>query len=409
MKTTNKPQSTLKLAVLASAISIALIPNVQATTVDSTVDKVAKAISDSTVNVNLRYRVESVDQDGIDNNATASTLRSRLTWASAPINKLSVNVEVDNVTALFVDDYNSTNNGKAQYPVVADPEGTDLNQANIKYAGEKLTFIGGRQRITHNNQRFVGGVAWRQNEQTYDAARFVYKASNALTFDYSYVFNVNRIFGPTDGAQVADWHGNFHLVNATFKQSKAHQFNAFAYLLDNEVALGNSTNTYGVDYKGTFGPVTANLSYATQSDAYDSTKDFTADYYKAELSGKVGKISLKAGYEVLGSDNGVGFSTPLATLHKFQGFADKFLGTPANGIEDIYVGASTKVGGVKLAATYHDFSAEAGSKSYGSEIDLVAAYAFNKHTSGLLKFAAYDADELGTDTTKLWAMATFAF
>lgn len=393
----------LKYAALVSAIGLAL-PS-QATTLDD----VSKAVKDSEVKVNLRYRLENVDQDGKDKNAIASTLRSRLTWKTAPINNFTVNVEVDNVTAIAIDDYNSTTNGKAEYPVVADPEGTDLNQANIKYTGEKLTVVAGRQRIVHNNQRFVGGVAWRQNEQTYDAARFMYKASDQLSFDYSYVFNINRIFGPQDGKQVADWHGNFHLANATFKVNKAHKINGFAYLLDNEVAAGASSNTYGIDYSGKFGPVTANLSYAQQTDAADNLNDYSANYYKAELVGKVAKVKLTAGIEVLGSDNGVGFSTPLATLHKFQGFADKFLLTPGAGVEDIYVSAVTKVGGVKLVATYHDLSADEGNVDYGNEIDLVAVYKVNKNVTTLLKFASFDADQPGGDVNKLWAMASFSF
>lgn len=395
----------LKLATLSGAIALSLAVPVQA----DVLGDIAKSVKDSSVKVNLRYRLETVGQDAKEKDATASTLRSRLTWKSAPINNLTFNVEVDNVTTIAVDDYNSTNNGKSDYPVVADPEGTDLNQANFQYSGEKLTLIGGRQRITHNNQRFIGGVAWRQNEQTYDAARFIFKASDALSFDYSYVFNVNRIFGPTDGAQPADWQGNFHLVNSTYQANKSHKVNAFAYLLDNETNAGASSNTYGIDYTGTFGEITAALSYATQSDAYDSTKDFSADYYKAELSGTLGSVKLTAGLEVLGSDNGVGFSTPLATLHKFQGFADTFLSTPGNGVEDVYVSAVTKVRGIKLVASYHDFSANEGSTNYGSEIDLVAVYKFHNNMTGLLKFASYDADELSTDTTKLWAMATFTF
>ncbi|GHE91711.1 alginate export family protein [Thalassotalea profundi] len=405
MKTIVNRHPTLALTLIATAISFAFIGSTQA----NTIDNIAKAVTDSNVNINLRYRVETVDQEGIEKDATASTLKSRLTWATAPINKITFNVEVDNVTAVIIDDYNSTTNGKTQYPIIADPEGTDLNQANIKYAGEALTFIGGRQRITHNNQRFIGGVAWRQNEQTYDAARFIYKTSDAVSIDYSYVFNVNRIFGPNDGVQVADWYGNFQLINATFQQNENHQFNAFVYSLDNEESHVNSTNTYGFDYIGSFGNVKASLSYAKQSDAYDNLLDFSADYYKAELSGKIGQVILTAGYEVLGSDNGVGFSTPLATLHKFQGFADKFLGTPSTGIEDLYISATTVVSDIKLVATYHDFTAETGSADYGSEIDLAASYAFNKHVSGLLKFAAYDANALGTDTNKLWAMATFLF
>ena len=394
---------TLKLSGLATAVILALPSYAGA------LDDIANAVRDSETKVNLRYRIESVDQDGIDEDALASTLRSRLTWKTAPINDFIVNVEIDNVTDIGADNFNSTTNGNVDYPVVADPEGTDLNQVNVQYRGENLTFTGGRQRIVHNDQRFVGGVAWRQNEQTFDAVRFVYKASENISVDYSYVFNINRIFGPNDGAQPADWHGNFHLLNTSWKLNKNHKLVAFAYLLDNEVALAASSNTFGVDYTGKLGALTAKLSYASQSDAGDNPNDYSADYYKAELGGKLGAVNLSAGIEVLGSDNGVAFSTPLATLHKFQGFADKFLGTPGNGIEDVYISAVTKFNGVKFVATYHDFSSDEGDIDYGSEIDLVAAYKFNKHTTGLLKFAAYDADQFATDTTKVWAMLSFAF
>ncbi|WP_448210967.1 alginate export family protein [Colwellia sp. MEBiC06753] len=396
--------------ILTAKVSLITIATVLAfPSQASFLENVATAITDSKTNVNLRYRLESVDEDNKSEDALASTLKSRLTWQTATVNNVTVQVEVDNVTAIAVDDYNSTTNGKTQYPVVADPEGTDLNQVNIKYSADNLTIIGGRQRINHNNQRFVGGVAWRQNEQTFDAARVIYKASDAFSFDYSYVANINRIFGPNDGAQPADWHGNFHFANAKWAVNSDHKLAVFGYLLDNDVAATTSSNTFGVDYLGNFGPITANLSYATQTDAGDNPNDYSADYYKAELAGKLGAVKLTAGFEVLGGDNGVGFSTPLATLHKFQGFADKFLGTPGNGIEDTYISAATTLSGVKLMAAYHNFDANEGSASYGSEIDLVADYKFNQHMSGLLKLAAYDADDLGADTTKLWAMMTFAF
>src|SRR3546814_12023345 len=47
-------------------------------------------------------------------------------------------------------------------------------------------------------------------------------------------------------------------------------------------------------------------------------------------------FSLNGNYEVLGSDAGVfAFQTPLATLHKFQGWADLFLTTPSAGVRDL--------------------------------------------------------------------------
>ena len=99
----------------------------------------------------------------------------------------------------------------------------------------------------------------------------------------------------------------------------------------------------------------------------------------------------------------MGFSTPLATLHKFQGWADKFLGTPGDGIEDIFIGASGHVGPVKLQAVYHDFSAEDSRADFGTEWNLAATWPINKQFSTQLKFADFSSDSARyPDTTKAW-------
>ena len=91
---------------------------------------ITKALSESTVNVELRARYEGVDQDGIDKDATAATLKSRITVKTGSYSNSSLGLEVDKVDAL-VDDYNSKTNGQTEYPVVADPQGTDANQTKI--------------------------------------------------------------------------------------------------------------------------------------------------------------------------------------------------------------------------------------------------------------------------------------
>ena len=94
-------------------------------------------------------------------------------------------------------------------------------------------------------------------------------------------------------------------------------------------------------------------------------------------------------------------------MHKFNGWADKFLGTPAGGLEDFYGSISYKVDaegpmkGLKFDATYHDFSADVGG-DYGSEIDLQVSKKFGKNYYGGLKFADYNADGFATDTQKIW-------
>ena len=165
----------------------------------------------------FRYRYEYVDQDSFDRNARASTLKSRITFKSAEYQNLSFLAEVDNVSYIGDDDFNSTDNGNTEFPVVADPEDTELNQVWLRYAWNSGSGTVGRQRINHGDQRFVGGVAWRQNEQTYDSVRGLWSPIEGLNIDVSYVDKINRIFGPDDGpAQPGDWNGDNIISLGTF-------------------------------------------------------------------------------------------------------------------------------------------------------------------------------------------------
>lgn len=358
----------------------------------------------------VRYRLETVDQDGIDKNAVASTARARATWRSPTVAGFSVGVEGDAVFAVppgAKERFNSTENGQVEYPVVADPTDADLNLAYLRYGNDALTVTAGRQRITHAGQRFVGGVAWRQNEQTYDALR-VQSKHDKLALDYSYVINVNRIFGPGDGAQPGDWKGDSHLLRGSLSFA-AHEFGAFAYLLDFENDNGppNSTATYGMDYKGTYGPLSLVGGVAHQSDWADSPLSYDAMQYMLEVRAKTDFATFTGGYEVLESDAGVPFRTPLATLHKFQGWTDKFLATPALGVADAYLTVAGKVGPSTLTLAFHKLQAADGGADYGTEVGAMVSLPLRKRLSAMLKFAHYNADGYATDTTKFWLMLTY--
>ena len=257
----------------------------------------------------------------------------------------------------------------------------------------------------HGNQRFVGGVGWRQNEQTYDAVRVKFKPMDNLAIDYSYVWNVHRIFGPEAGAQPSDWDSDSHFLLATLTPAEGHKVEGFAYLLDfdNDNGIPNSTATYGVTYQGKLGPVKLNATYASQSEDGDSMLDYDADYLAVELATSIEKVTLKAGIETLGSDDGeAAFRTPLATLHKFQGWADKFLLTPADGIEDTYFAVAAPIGPVKVSVIYHDYQADDGDRDFGDEINFVANYALSKNVKFQLKAADFSAEDVMTDTSKYW-------
>jgi len=389
-------------------------------------DGLSKAVKEGSVKLDFRYRYEHVDQDNFKKDANASTLRSRITFASGTVGGFSSLLEFDNVTYVGNDNFNSTENGRIQYPVVADPKGTEVNQVWLKYTWEDLSGNYGRQRILHGNQRFVGGVAWRQNEQTYDGFRAEWK-TGGFKLDYSYVYNVHRIFGPDDRvAQPANWRGDNNLLRLDWKINDNHSLAGYYYGLEIDERNGdwspnksvnNSTDTYGVEWAGKWDTLSAKAAYASQSDAGDSYLDYDADYWMVEGAMDFAGMNGKIGYEVLGGDKDVqangdvvrtGFKTPLATLHKFQGWADKFLVTPGDGIEDIYVGLTGKAGPVKLGAFYHDFTAENSGQDYGTEWDLVATWPVTKHFTTQLKYANFNSDTRGRDrytyddTEKLW-------
>ena len=391
--------------VLTTTLTAALLaPLTMAAQADSTL---SEAISNVNADYSFRYRYEMVDQDKIEKKAQASTLKSRATFTTDSYKGFTGKLEIDNVAVIGGELYKSLSNDVSDRPVVADPVGTDINQFYIKYKNDDLAVTTGRQRILLADQRFVGGVGWRQNEQTYDAIRINDVNLAGIKFDYAYIDTVQRIFGPEDSVQPTKFESDSHLLTIDYALSKTQKLSTFAYLLDFENAAALSSNTYGVSYKGTFKPITIAATYASQSDAGDNPTSYDADYLKLELSTKVkvadSKVLFALGSETLGSDDGnKSFTTPLATLHKFQGWTDKFLVTPKDGIVDNYVKVATKIGKVKTAIFYHDYAADEGDADYGTELNFVATTPINKYLKAQLKYASYSADDFSVDTDKLW-------
>ncbi len=374
-------------------------------------DSLGKAVKEGGVDLDFRYRSEYVDQEKFAKDANASTLRSRITFESGNLAGFNVLAEIDNVTAIGSQRYNSTANGNTDYPVVADPEGTDINQVLVKWVGEAAGATFGRQRIKYSNQRFVGGAAWRQNEQTFDGFRATYKPVDNLSLDYSHTNKVHRVFGPDEGVNPPILRGSNHFLYAGWNPSGSHTLAAFAYLLDfdsnqdypDTKTTGLSSDTYGLEYMGKVSSLAIHAAYARQSDAGDNSNRYDADYYVVDLSAGAGPVELRGGYEVLGAGDGVGFATPLAALHKFQGWSDRFLATPGDGVTDLYAEISGNLGPVKVGAIYHAFQAEEGSEKFGKEIDFVATWLINKQLSTQLKVASFTSrSERFHDAEKVW-------
>ncbi len=412
------------VSILTLAVSAALSNTANA-------EDFSNVISDGKATLDARYRYENVDQDNPLNNANAQTLRTRIGLQSGQWYGLSTLVEVDNVSRIGDQSYNSTRNGQTDFSTVADPDGTEFNQALLRYDNKLGSLIGGRQRINLDNQRFIGSVAWRQNEQTFDGGLGQLKPIEGLTLTGAYISNVNTIFGPENGkydnnTNQANINGHSKLFNAQYQVAPEFVVTGYSYLLGlDNLALSatgpdgtQSSQTSGLRLTGLVHGFSYAAEYAKQTDYADNPWSLDSDYYLAELGYTLGGVAIKGGYEVLEGDSdnsgkNLAFQTPLATKHAFQGWADVFLTTPVGGVEDAYLGASMPLFGGTAQAVYHDFSAEqsvATGDDYGSEIDLSYAHPI-PYVPGLVvlaKYADYNANDFAVDTKKFWLQVQYS-
>lgn len=388
------------------------------TAVPAVVAGVANAAASDHLSLDLRYRYEFVDEARLTDRAHASTLRTRLSWTSEEIGGWLAVLELDDVTPIGNDLYDSTANGETARPVVADPEGTEVNQAMLRYRGIAASEAAiGRARINLDNQRFISGVGWRQNEQTFDSFSLATQRLADTRLFYAYIANVNRVFGPEDGTQLGDWRSDSHIMHAAWSGWRNHDLTGYVYLLDLEQAETFSNRTTGLRMTGRrsrgtdlhFGYA---VEYARQADYAGNPDNYSAGYRLVELTVARQQIKATAGLEILDGDStnpAERFVTPLATPHAFQGWADKFAVTPSAGVEDSYFGISSSVRYADLALVYHRFEAQAGGSRYGDEWDFSLSRKFAKRYDVLVKFARYDADNFSTDTRKAWLMLSAGF
>ena len=373
-----------------------------------------------TPTANLRARYEYGDTGG-RTTAHAATVRARLGVLSRAINGFQAFAEYEGTVAADRNSYQaaSVHGLGRNKTIIADPESHELNQLWLSYDGfDHILIKTGRQEIALDNQRYVGGVAWRQNEQTFDAVTLDVTPSEDLTIWYAYINQVNRIFGSDRSALPAhdDFEGHSHLVNIAYTGSSLGKITAYAYFFDlgNDAGNANSNQSFGVTLSGDLPiePLTYFLEYGYQTDAFENPLNYGTIYAHAKLSAPVcEKLTLNLGYEFLGSDDGVGYNFPLGTNHAFNGFADQFLATPANGLQDIYASAGVKLPyDLKGSVIYHKFYNDGGDTDYGNEADLVLTRDLGKGFSILGKYAYYWAEDAPfTDTNRFSIEMNYKF
>jgi len=373
--------------------------------------------------LDARYRYEHVNQEFFSEPARASTLRLRPGIETGFFYGFRAGIEGDFVMEIGPDDFNNTINGRTDRPVVVDVKSGEVNQAYIEsHHVPGVVLKGGRYRLNLDNWRFVGSVVWRQNDQTFDGGTMTVTAIPGVKVFYGYAGNVNRIFSnrapdgrPNDG----DLTSNIHLINVKSDPLpyELGTVTGYTYLMDMMDFDRFSNASYGGFWKGKrklFDGVSLNyyFEYAFQTDYADHPLDYSANYLHIAPGLSVFGLTATFGYEKLGSDDGlVGFQTPLATGHKFNGFADVFLATPAAGLRDTYVDLTYKVkdapeglsffNGLLVKAQYHEFRSDVGDVDYGHEFDLYVKQPIYKGLFADFKYANYQADNFATDREKI--------
>jgi hypothetical protein len=381
---------------------------------DPIASNLRQALEQGVLEIDLRYRLESVDSESFDKDATASTLRGALTYETAPLRGFFAGVSFETVTAIGNDElYNNAGdgdlwNGVTDRPVVADPEIVEVDQIYLAYRGwHGLEIRAGRFGYTLDNQRFIGIAGWRQNHRSYEAASIAVGTTDTLLARYAYLGRVYFNTGDSPGIDA-------HLLHLS-RELGPGSISGYAYLLDwdDEARAPLSSATYGARFVGLGELRQIDLlyfaEYARQVDHGDNPQDFGLDYTHLGFGVRKGSWTVRGAWELRDGDGISAVQSPLGTNHGKNGFADRLVVNPPDGSHDYYVRLAMDRERWEWLIDYHDFQSARSGDRLGTELDLQAGYSPTEMLSVYLKVAHYMADTWLTDVTKVMVWASWSF
>jgi hypothetical protein len=389
-------------------------------------DDVGAALVQGKFRLEARYRYEFVDRASQPLTASASTLRLRLSYETQAWNGLFAGVGGEVTTNVGDARHSDGVRNTPSVPVIADPESEVLNLAYLGWTKANADGLAqaraviGRQRLAYESERWVGPGAFRQNDQTFDAATIEARLTPNFTLRYAYLDRINRILGNNPGGH---WKSDSHLIAATTDLVPYGWTTAYAYLLDLRPVPLLSSATYGLRYDGlmrarddlSFG---LEAEFARQTDHAANPLDYAVTYALLRPSVKFGDVTgttLAVGWERLGGNGVAALQTPLATLHRHNGWADVFTNTPINGLDDLHVRVMQELPDAgflkkpKIDLRYHFFEAARGGLKYGREFDADANASLLGWATIGMRFARYEARGFDADATKLWFYVEFQY
>lgn len=461
----------LSIAVFSALLAIYAVPAWSEEAAVAEPETLLDAITQGKPMTSFRLRYENLNQEGYQSTAPnakkldtgeAFTLRSLIGWQTAPYKNFSFAAQLTDVHE-FNNDFNDRRDnapepGKSAYPNIVDPGYTDVNQLYIDWTGIKDTKLRlGRQQLNLDNVRFIGDIGFRQNMQVFDGVSVLNKSITDVEIFAAHFSKVRQIT-----TKLRD--GNIDIINAKYKISPTESLIGYGYLVDMEnlgqnggnpaaiatVAQGGnglgdsqdvvktastdaSSKTFGVRLDGAHMVIDDwkllyTAEYAKQDDYRGGSPLIDAHYFKLGGGAAYGAWSVRLDHEKLSSNDGkYAFQTPLGTNHLFQGWADVFLATPRQGMEDTFISIAGSIAKAKLYAEYHVFKSDEKYQSlngklgdkYGTELDLSVTYPFSKALLGKVEYARFnESDVYGTtlqnaarkgDKEIIWVTAIYTF
>lgn len=281
-----------------------------------------------------------------------------------------------------------------------------LNEAWAKYQfTPKVAFKIGRQMLSYDDERLIGGLDWAMQGRSFDAAKGIFNFNKNSKLEAVLTYNnddndandsaENEIYDIADGGEKAK---SLQILHYQFQNAKKFQFSS---ILLNSVVQNTPTGTYydmltmGVNAKkyfenfGIFGSAyyqTGKNTNVQSKSAYQFS--INADFIiSKKFNAVLGTEWLSGGdYDTQSTDN-KSFSPFYGTNHKFNGYMDYFfVGNHFNsyGLNDYYLKTTTKFNPKSsLIVNLHAFTtngklANDQSSYLGTETDMVFAYKFSK-------------------------------
>ncbi|MEO0902653.1 MAG: alginate export family protein, partial [Bacteroidota bacterium] len=260
-------------------------------------------------------------------------------------------------------------------------ETLELNQMHIAYTdsfnGTVLEAKVGRQAAIVEDERFIGRVSARQDDQTFDALYGrIQNDQKGLAFEYAYMYQINRLL-----AEEIDWRSDSHVFMLRYYKNQKMRFGLFSHLLDfQDDAPTVSNQTYGITIdRGSFPKDKIALNYKTafayQTDYGDNPTDYDAFLLNTEIGVSFPSFGIfNIGYELASSDNGVAsYQFPLSTGQRLHRISDVFIDPPADGLHNPYFTAESNelFWGIGGWLGYHTYFSEEEGDFLGHEIDVV--------------------------------------